>query len=399
MDIKNIHPRTKFNLNQLNSIIKLPNKLPFNNNIVSFVNEFSITLINDPRSKKYPEIISLAYWFRKANLKRLKSMIESNPNTHQSIGTIFHICPSNVDTIFVYSFFISLLCGNKNIIRISQKNSEQMNIILNSIYELHSNKKFKDVLKRFQIITYEHSDKITLVLSELCDRRVIWGSDPTINTIKNIPTKLSSVDILFPDRHSSAIIKNESLVKISSQQLSNLAKKLINEISMFGQLACSSPRTIFLIGSPNKSVENFISILKKTNLNDLSSSEVMDKYVSFTSHAVQNEVSKIESKNLSNINILYPNRVNDEVIYCNSGNGSILLYYLKNIKEIYKYLEPKEQTLSYYGFKKEELITLAMKIENRAVDRIVPIGEALNFDYIWDGINLLESFTRKIVIR
>ena len=274
-----------------------------------------------------------------------------------------------------------------------------MNIILNSIYELHSNKKFKDVLKRFQIITYEHSDKITLVLSELCDRRVIWGSDPTINTIKNIPTKLSSVDILFPDRHSSAIIKNESLVKISSQQLSNLAKKLINEISMFGQLACSSPRTIFLIGSPNKSVENFISILKKTNLNDLSSSEVMDKYVSFTSHAVQNEVSKIESKNLSNINILYPNRVNDEVIYCNSGNGSILLYYLKNIKEIYKYLEPKEQTLSYYGFKKEELITLAMKIENRAVDRIVPIGEALNFDYIWDGINLLESFTRKIVIR
>ena len=37
-----------------------------------------------------------------------------------SRGVVFHIAPKNVDTIFVYSFVLSLLCANKNIIRRNQ---------------------------------------------------------------------------------------------------------------------------------------------------------------------------------------------------------------------------------------------------------------------------------------
>lgn len=42
------------------------------------------------------------------------------------------------------------------------------------------------------------------------------------------------------------------------------------------------------------------------------------------------------------------------------------------------------------NFKKE------MRSTSRYVDRIVPFGDALSFDYIWDGLNLFECPSKRI---
>ena len=36
--------------------------------------------------------------------------------------------------------------------------------------------------------------------------------------------------------------------------------------------------------------------------------------------------------------------------------------------------------------------------EMSGVDRIVPIGKTMDFDLIWDGYNLYEMMTRRIVL-
>jgi len=59
-------------------------------------------------------------------------------------------------------------------------------------------------------------------------------------------------------------------------------------------------------------------------------------------------------------------------------------------------LTEKDQTLSYFGFAREEIRNLALSLPKRAVDRIVPIGSALNFSTVWDGCDLLQTFSREI---
>ena len=46
------------------------------------------------------------------------------------LGKTFHIAPSNVDTIFLYSSLIALMCGNICLIRLSSKHTEQINFAI-----------------------------------------------------------------------------------------------------------------------------------------------------------------------------------------------------------------------------------------------------------------------------
>ncbi|MFC6804089.1 acyl-CoA reductase [Deinococcus caeni] len=36
-------------------------------------------------------------------------------------GLVFHVPPANVDTIFIYSWLMSVLAGNRNVIRLSSR--------------------------------------------------------------------------------------------------------------------------------------------------------------------------------------------------------------------------------------------------------------------------------------
>ena len=57
------------------------------------------------------------------------------------------------------------------------------------------------------------------------------------------------------------------------------------------------------------------------------------------------------------------------------------------------------QTVSHFGFTKDELTGFASALGGRGVDRIVPFGSALAFSAIWDGYDLLAEFSRLVNVR
>lgn len=58
--------------------------------------------------------------------------------------------------------------------------------------------------------------------------------------------------------------------------------------------------------------------------------------------------------------------------------------------------EPAHQTLTYYGFDRDEISAFAGRCAMFGLSRIVPVGQALNFDTVWDGYDLLRVLTRTI---
>ena len=72
---------------------------------------------------------------------------------------------------------------------------------------------------------------------------------------------------------------------------------------------------------------------------------------------------------------------------------------LKNPADLKKYVNSKYQTLTYFGFTKNELRKLIKVNQLKGIDRIVPIGRALDIDLIWDGYDINNFLTRTIEIK
>ena len=83
------------------------------------------------RIREFPELASLAHWFRSARIRDLKQARVAPLNgVVRGRGLIFHLAPSNVDSVAIYSWLIALLAGNTNLVRVSQRRSPQFNFIL-----------------------------------------------------------------------------------------------------------------------------------------------------------------------------------------------------------------------------------------------------------------------------
>jgi hypothetical protein len=76
-------------------------------------------------------------------------------------GTVFHLAPSNVDTIFVYSWMLSLLTGNQNIIRLSSKEQPQTKELLAILLDVLKDPAYALIAERTMLMTYEHDKQLT----------------------------------------------------------------------------------------------------------------------------------------------------------------------------------------------------------------------------------------------
>ena len=56
------------------------------------------------------------------------------------------------------------------------------------------------------------------------------------------------------------------------------------------------------------------------------------------------------------------------------------------------------QTLSVWGVAIEDLVKLVGEVPTAGIDRVVPIGQALDFQTIWDGYDLLTQLSRVVTV-
>ena len=79
--------------------------------------------------------------------------------------------------------------------------------------------------------------------------------------------------------------------------------------------------------------------------------------------------------------------------------GLFLELSVKNLNFLKFFSSKKLQTLSYFGFKKDFLLSTINKNNNfRTMRRIVPIGRTLEINLEWDGYNIIEFLSKKITV-
>ncbi len=379
---------------------KVVRDVPFSEKNLDFLSDLSKFIFKKKTLIKYPEIISFAYWCRRANLMRMKSNHNSN-EIRFGKGLVFHIVPSNVPINFAYSFAFGLLAGNSNIIRMSSRKAKSTKVLCDLIKILLKKKKYKNLYNSNCILSYEKETNITDLLSCISDVRMIWGGDKTIKKIKSLPSKSSSVDISFPDKYSISII---DLNKINKKNIINLVNNFFNDSFVMDQNACSSPHMIIWI---NKNIKNirkvdlfWRSLLKIVNTKYTFSDDMIYKKITRNYENIVNLNETIKSsKNYGEkINVTTLKKITKNIDKIRGIFGSFYQYYSKNFNCLKNIKSEKLQTISYFGMSKNQVKDIIYKYNLNQISRVVPIGKSLDLNLIWDGYDLIESMTNTIKI-
>lgn len=375
----------------------------FDERTYDFLQALSIKLTQDPAKGRQPDIASLAFWIRKANLKRIakenEGMLAHPTRRMVPLGSVFHLCPSNVDTMFLYSMCLSLLLGNKNWVRISRKLTPTLEYLLsciNAVVESEPHGIFKEYIKVF---TYEPHEPTNRFFCQHADARVLWGGDEAVQLFRSFPSKPRCRDIVFPDRKSATIIQTEKFLALSLAEQEKQVLAFYNDAYIFDQKACSSPLLVLLLGPVairEVFLDTFYSLL--SNLVQKRYGPRIAEVATKKYNAVVSDLFKGKITHpLTKQNGVYMSELLDQQLpHEHCGGGYFYYVWLDGLEGLSKRqdLIAGLQTLTYSGFTKAELEKLESFASHNAIDRIVPLGQALNFHYIWDGQNLVEMLSR-----
>ena len=377
---------------------------PFDAALMKLAGDFSRRLLDDRTARDFPELQVLGFWLRPAALETMKKDFMPKPGAVAvPQGLVFHLPPASVETIFAYSLFVSLLCGNANVILLPSRRGAVTMFLVRLLADVL--KAASEPLRNsLLILGYEHDPAITETISQVCDLRVIWGGDVAVNAIRTIPLAPFGRELIFPDRFSWSAIKSDAYRSFDDAARQNLAERYFNDLFWFDQQGCSSPRIVLWCGNiEGKLTDDFyrrvaqIAETKKWRLDTGSSlSRQTRNYGTMIDSLVTGKRdfgTALTVFSLADLRTLTAMRKNP------CFGGTLLEFCIDELSDIAAFIERRDQTLSHFGFTRNEAESFVRKLNGKGFDRLVPIGEALAFEPVWDGYDLPANFTRLVTVK
>ena len=375
----------------------VPALMPFDDKIVEFLNDVSKDLLSTSRSKAFSDVVTFAFWIRKASVLKLKERFQAKDDAlHLGRGVVFHIAPSNVPVNFAYSLVSGLLNGNANVVRVPSKSFEQVQILADA---------FNNALARHEwmkpyvlLVRYGRDKAVNDLFSSWADVRVIWGGDATIAELRTSPLPPRSGEITFADRYSLAVIDADAY--LATENKGKVALDFYNDTFFTDQNACTSPRIIVWTGSAigeakkifweeeHRLVEKKYTFQSIQGVNKLTNSCLL---------AAADPGVKVERHEDNLIVRVAVPEITDHLMDYKGNCGYFFEYDCSDILDIKKICNDKRcQTIAYIGDGKAVLPLIMSGV--KGIDRVVPMGKTMDFDLIWDGYQLPALLTRTIVI-
>jgi Acyl-CoA reductase (LuxC) len=379
---------------------------PFHESRVAFSDAVSSAILHHPRSRAYPELIALAFWLRRASVARLAdrfAALERAGSLRAPRGLAFHVPPTNVDTLFVYSLIASFLVGNLNLVRVSSnRRTEQVTLLCEVLRQALAQERFAEFSAELAIVSYGHEAEPTAAVSKEADVRLLWGGNDTVDHLRAVPSSRGAHDLTFGDRFSFAVLRPEAVLDGDPLSRTVLAERLFNDVYWFDQLACASPRLLVWVG-PREKVDGARRLLFDELARVIAArgyrletgaamSKLTFMYGAMIDRPVEwvyragNELLVVRLKDLADFDRAHP------------GAGLFFEATVDALADLVGFVNRQDQTVTAHGFSAEELTAFARSLCGRGVDRIVRFGEALTFSSLWDGYDLLAELTRTVDI-
>lgn len=370
---------------------------PFSRERITFLDQWSKAILAEKESRNYPDTATFAFWCRKSNIERQRKRfaLMDARQFRSGRGVVFHIAPSNVAANYAYSFAVGFITGNANVVRLPSKDFPQVAIL---------NRALKKTLQEFPVFErdicffrYERGQKkITDFLSELADVRIIWGGDATIREIRKSELRPRATEITFADRYSVCVINAEEYLRLEGKD--RVAQDFYNDTYLTDQNACTSPHLVLWMGKERETAkkEFWERLYKKVKeMYPYQDIQGVNKRTALFRLAAQDAgVHQIEAADNRLVRVKV-DHLTEELMDHRCDSGYFLEYDMEDVRDLLPLCNERLQTISYIGI--PEVFRPLLEQGVRGIDRIVPEGRTMEFDLIWDGYDLVERLTRRIM--
>ena len=385
------------NANDLEYASRTPVLKIFSDVVVEFLDALSKEILGTRECKQYSDVIAYAFWIRKASIKKVAERFENKAKLGRGIA--FHIAPSNVAVNFAVSMTSSLLAGNISVVRVSDKPFRQVDLITTAMNNvLCSKAEFESLKKMIFVLRYGHCNAINEYLSSICDIRIVWGGNQTVEFFRKFSLLPRAIELTFPDRHSIAIINSESYLEANS---ADIAEKFYIDTYFTDQNACSSPRLVVWTGvKVSDAQQRFWKEIevklkeKQYQMPDILAIDKIDAMCNLAAKCDDLGISKCGSDNL--IFRVSLKKLSSELMHYKMSGGYFFEYHTNDLSEITCVLDKKCQTISYLGIDPELIRSIVIENGVRGVDRIVPLGKTMELEFFWDGLDMIDAMSRYV---
>ncbi|MDR5752104.1 MULTISPECIES: acyl-CoA reductase [unclassified Caballeronia] len=376
---------------------------------MDFLADLSRALLTHPRARTLADVVSFAYWCRRANLAQLAATRRNADRgfdgaVRLGLGLSFHVCPSNVPVNFAFSLAFGLLAGNTCVLRLPSKETETAQLLIETISACLARERHAPLASAMLLVRYDHDDAITGFWMAQADARIVWGGDATVAHMRSLPGRPRSREVAFSDRYSLCAIDPRAVLELDHGGLLDLCARLYNDLYLMDQAACSSPQLIAWIGAADDAAAAQARLWPALAGHAraryaMRPVQVMDKFVDACRHALGNpRVASVACHD----NVLYRVALTGlaaDQDTCRGYFGTIHEVTLDTLDPLAPIVNERYQTLTYFGMEPAQLREFVTAQRLRGVDRVVPVGRALDMNIVWDGYDLVASLSRVIDVR
>ncbi|MBY6081857.1 acyl-CoA reductase [Ruegeria arenilitoris] len=362
---------------------------------VAFLHALSRAILAESGARRFPDLMTLGYFCRKSNMARA---LAQRPDIAQCTGwgTVLHIAPSNIPINFGFSLVMGLAAGNSNIVRVPSRLFEQMTLFVALFDRVAQASEFSTFTSQTAFVQTNRDDPALDGLVARADGLVVWGGDATVARFRALPKMPRCVEVYFPDRVSAALLDAPTIAAAAPDALETLANQFFNDTFLVDQNACSSPGLVFWRGSEDQ-MKAAQAVFWPAVAQRLQGNYSLDP-VARLDRAL--DVMRMARAKGHPVTL----HANDAAIWRLEGAelrdqllrfGTFLEVTVPDIAACAPYLRPNEQTLTVFGPEPGDVFA-ALKGTAARLDRIVPVGRALDIGLNWDGRDMLTTLSRRV---
>ncbi len=376
---------------------------PFAEPVMAFLSDLGSALLKDKQAKAYPDVVTFAFFCRRANLEALKAEYAGQTDDRLGRGLTFHIAPSNVPINFAYSLVAAMLAGNACVVKASSQDFVQTRIVCRAMEALFKGE-HAAMADYVNVVIYprERQD-VTEEYSALCDARIIWGGDETVRRVRTAAMPPYAVEVTFPDRYSLLVICPEAILAMDDKQLVQTAQGFYNDTYLTDQNACTSPRLIYWLGegeSLSAAQQRFWNAVQAYAQPRYPVEPVVavDKLTAVYRASIGLSGAKVQPMADNTVVRVQVDALTADIDEHRCAGGFFVEYAGKTLDALVPVVKRKYQTLSYIGAEKEALRRFVADNGLRGIDRIAPVGHTMDFALTWDGYDLIRTLSRRISV-
>jgi acyl-CoA reductase LuxC len=221
--------------------------------------------------------------------------------------------------------------------------------------------------------------------------------------LRGTPLNPHATERSFASKRSISVVDAVAYLAARPEERERLASLMAADIAPFGQMACSSPQVVYWVGRPGETLEalsDFGPRMEPAMAAKLGEADLgwAVRRLDFGFDAAARGVAmRLDHQSHTTQVVASSAKLAEPADPC--GVGLLTHASLGSVDELVPLIGRNHQTVTYFGLSPADRERVAEDGGRAGIDRVVPVGSALEFGPYWDGFNLWDDLTRFVVVR